>query len=74
MKQTNLEFLQLKIDYGLTLARIAKLMGCSIETVKAYGCAPESKRYRAMPTMKLKFFKMLLTSHKLKRVDQTIKS
>lgn len=58
------EIRQLKSDYGLTTADIAKIMDVSVITVNRYLLAWPSRHKEPVPAGRLRLLKMVLRSRK----------
>lgn len=60
--ESNIEFLQIKNDYGYSISQLAKLMGCGVDAIKSYICSPDTIRHSVVPSSKLLLLKLLINS------------
>ena len=58
--ETNIEFLELKESYGLSISQLAKAMGCGIDSIKGYICTPDTPRHYVVPLSKLILLRLLV--------------
>ncbi len=68
VNKTNIELLDIKQQYGLSLSKIASLLDCSVQVIKNYSCSPESTAHRNIPAYKLKLLKMMIKQRKMKPI------
>jgi len=66
---SNIEFLQIKTEYGYSISQLAKLMGCGVDSIKSYVCSPDTIRHSVVPPSKLLLLKLLVKGAKKKPLE-----